>query len=152
MSDDCKDCAMRKEIIHNMRLEIERLHSENDSLRAENERLKAFEPRICQFTPTGVQIVAAKEFLKMLLWSFKEYLDEEKAENYLIIDMSLADEPEHKYTVELRRPNKPSSHDKRKEAEAEIARLRAEVERLTLKIQDYKEGFKQFLELLEVDV
>lgn len=98
-------------------------------LKARIAELEPFEPRMtATSTPTDMRIMLAKGFLKPIV----EALDAMNGDNnYTVTEASCGD---RKYEITVRRWDKPTAHDLRKQAEAEADRLRKELEQARAKI------------------
>jgi cell division protein FtsB len=88
-----------------------------------------------------LEIEPAREMLLVLVASMRTMLDDAGAENYLTteatfpksvsLDLQDGQHPEDSYTLTVQRRHRPTAHDFRRRAEAEVQRLTAEVERLS---------------------
>jgi hypothetical protein len=105
--------------------------TEIERLRKENERLKEWEPRLLPLSSPKELVVSVKEgFLSRLV----ESLDAMNGDaNYTVTQARCGDT---KYEIVVRRADKPTPHELRKKAEAELAEAKAEIARLHARIDE----------------
>jgi hypothetical protein len=113
-----------------MKDEIERLRRENEELRERVADLEPFEPRTAglSLNEDGTPVVDVhfpESFAQLMLASFRWYLDEHDAPNYVLMPMTDMTTGEV-YECIIGRPGGRSPHDLLKKAKARIAQLEAD--------------------------
>ncbi len=77
----------------------------------------------------GVSVEGGSEMVKYLVLTFKKMLDEHNAVNYLEMQLHYGKDPEYRFgndfLVTVQRAEKPTPHELRKAADAEVVRLKA---------------------------
>lgn len=110
--------------------------AEVDALREEVARLQEMEERLTSLGVRAVNVADGKatisfdvatEIMQLLAGSARAILDGKGAVNY--VEMLMGDGSGLFFTVTVQRTGRPTPHEKRVEAEREVARLRKLIER-----------------------
>lgn len=111
--------------------EVTELRRENKKLRKRVKELEPYEPRtkglrVAEDGTPVVDVHFPESFAQIMLTSFRWYLDEHDAPNYVQMPMTDMTTGET-YECTIGRPGGKSPHELRKVAEARVAQLEAEL-------------------------